>query len=224
MCGRYALHANPEVVALQFGLNAVPDLEPRYNIAPTDKILLVRQDVQAGRVADRYRWGLIPGWAKDASIGSKCFNARGETVAEKPAFKTAFKHWRCLVPASGFYEWKSVDGKKQPYYIRPKGEELFAFAGLTELWHGPDGPVRTVCLITTEPNDLMRGIHDRMPAIIAPDDYRTWLDPLNKYVQKMEDLIRPFDADRMVAYPVSKVVSRAGNEGAALIEPLAEAA
>ena len=152
MCGRYSLHANPDVIALQFGVGLIPDFKARYNITPSTDILIVREDREHGRVADKYRWGLIPGWAKDPSIGNKLANARGETVAEKPSFRSAFKRWRCLVPASGFYEWKTVAGKKHPYYIQPVGEELFGLAGITELWKGPDGPVHTVSLITTAPN------------------------------------------------------------------------
>jgi putative SOS response-associated peptidase YedK len=133
MCGRYALHAHSDVVALQFSVGMVPTFEPRYNIAPSTNILIVREYPAAGRTADLYRWGLIPGWAKDPSIGNKLANARGETVAEKPSFRSAFKRWRCLVPASGFYEWKLIGGKKQPYYIRPKGAELFGLAGISRV-------------------------------------------------------------------------------------------
>jgi len=218
MCGRYALHTNPHVVALQFGLASDPEFKPRYNIAPSTDILIVREDKERGRVADLYRWGLIPGWAKEPSIGNKLANARGETVAEKPSFRSAFKRWRCLVPASGFYEWKLVAGKKQPYYIRPIGEDLFALAGITELWNGPDGPLHTVSLITTEPNDLMREIHDRMPVIVAPAAYGEWLDPANQDVEKLNALLQPYPAKRMQAYSVSKAVSNARNEGAELIE------
>ena len=136
MCGRFALHAHPDVIALQFALSTPPEFKPKYNIAPTSDILIVREDKERGRLADLYRWGLIPGWAKDPAIGNKMANARGETVAEKPSLRAAFKKWRCLVPASGFFEWKAVAGKKQPYYIRPKGDKLFGLAGITELWNG----------------------------------------------------------------------------------------
>src|SRR6266850_1912024 len=162
MCGRYALHAHPEVVALQFGLDAVPRLEPHYNICPGAEVLAVRVDSQRNRVAKPYRWGLIPHWAKDPAIGRKLANARGESLAEKPAFRDAFRQWRCLVPASGYYEWQSVAGRKQPWYMRPSDAELFALAGLTALWHGLQGPVRSVSLITTAPNQLTASIHDRM--------------------------------------------------------------
>ena len=224
MCGRFALHANPHVVALQFGLPVDPGFESRYNIAPSLNILIVKQNAAGQRLSDHYRWGLIPGWAKDPSIGNRLVNARGETIADKPAFRAAFEHWRCLVPASGFYEWKATRSGKQPFYIRPKGDELFGLAGITELWKGPDGPVRSVCLITTEPNELMRPIHDRMPVIIPRDSYGTWLDPTNEDAKQLRGLIASYPAARMEAYPVSKAVSRSGNEGKSLIEPLAEAA
>jgi putative SOS response-associated peptidase YedK len=206
---------------LQFGLPVDPGFESRYNIAPSLNILIVRQNREGQRLGDHYRWGLIPGWAKDPSIGNRLANARGETVADKPAFRAAFEHWRCLVPASGFYEWKTIAGKKQPYYIRPKGAELLGLAGITEQWKGPDGPVRTVCLITTEPNELMRNIHDRMPVIIPRDSYGIWLDPMNEDTTQLKALIASYPAPRMEAYPVSRAVSNARNEGPELVEPFA---
>ncbi len=220
MCGRYALHANPHVVALQFGLGMDPDFKARYNITPGTDILIVREDQDTGRLADLYRWGLIPSWAKDPSIGNKLANARGETVAVKPSFRNAFKRWRCLVPASGFYEWKVVAGKKHPYYIRPAGDELFGLAGITELWKGPDGPIHTVSLITTEPNELMREIYDRMPVIIPADNYRAWLDPGNMNVPDLTHFIRSYPAERMQAYPVSTRVNTPRNDDAELLKCL----
>jgi len=220
MCGRYALHANPHVVALQFGLTTDPEFKPLYNIAPSLQILAVREDKERGRHTDLYRWGLIPSWAKDLSIGNRMANARAETVAEKPSFKSAFKRWRCLVPASGFYEWKAVAGKKLPYYVRPKRDELFGLAGITELWHGREGEVRSVCLITTEPNELMREIHDRMPVILPREDYGAWLDPSNQDPATLSVFLRPFPTAQMEAYPVGRAVSNARNEGKELIEPI----
>jgi putative SOS response-associated peptidase YedK len=181
-------------------------------------VLIVRQNNKGHRLADRYRWGLIPGWAKDPSIGNKLANARGETVADKPAFKSAFRSWRCLVPASGFYEWKTVAGKKQPYYIKPTEDKLFGLAGITALWNELDGPVHSVCLITTAPNVLMAPIHDRMPVIAPPEDYGAWLDPRKHEAQ---EFIVSHPAARMEAYPVSKAVSNARNEGPELIEAIA---
>ena len=212
MCGRYALHSHPEVVALQFNLASAPEIEARYNICPSNDILIVRSHAQRGRVCDQSRWGLVPSWAKDASIGNRLANARGETIADRPAFKAAFRQWRCLVPASGFYEWKTTRSGKQPYYIRPAGDELFGLAGITALWRGQ---LRTVCLITTAANELTRGIHDRMPVIVPVQDYDAWLDPRN---HAAEQFIRPYPAHLMRTHPVGKAVSDAANEGAALIE------
>ncbi|HXM83945.1 MAG TPA: SOS response-associated peptidase [Burkholderiales bacterium] len=212
MCGRYALHSHPEVVALQFKLDSLPEFTPRYNTCPSMDILIVRQDAKRRRW-NHYRWGLVPNWARDPSIGNRLANARGETIAERPAFKAAFRQWRCLVPASGFYEWQTTRSGKQPYYIRPAGDELFALAGITELWNG----LHTVCLITTAPNELMKGIHDRMPVIVPLQAYDAWLDPAN---HNAEQFIRPYPAHLMRAYPVSKAVSNAANEDARLIEPV----
>lgn len=220
MCGRYALHANPDVIALQFGLGMVPDYKARYNIPPSSNILIVREDREQGRVADKYRWGLIPGRAKDASIGNKLANARGGTVAEKPSFRAAFKRWRCLVPASGFYEWKTFAGKKYPYYIQPAGDELFGFAGITELWNGPDGPLHTVSLITTEPNEVMREIHDRMPVIVPVEDYAAWLDPTNVNVDELKEFIRSYPSEQMRAHPVSTRVNVPRNDDEDLLAPV----
>ncbi len=220
MCGRYALHSNPDVIALQFGLGRVASFKPSYNIAPSTNILIVRQDDGLGRVSELYRWGLIPSWAKDPAIGNKLGNARGETVAAKPSFRSAFKRWRCIVPANGFYEWKAVAGRKQPYYIRPTTEPLFALAGITELWQGPGGPLHTVSLITTRPNALMQEIHDRMPVILPAEAYGDWLNPKNQDMVALQNFIRPYPAQQMMAYSVSAQMSNARNDGAELIEPV----
>jgi putative SOS response-associated peptidase YedK len=220
MCGRYSLHTHPEVIALYFKLGLVPEITPRYNITPGTNILIVRQDPAKGRIADLYRWGLIPGWAKDPAIGNKLANARAETVAEKPSFRSAFKRWRCLIPASGFYEWKKLAGRKQPYYVRPVGADLFAFAGLTERWMGPDGPVHSCTIITTDANDSMRDIHDRMPVILAPEDHAAWLDPVNQATEKLKALLKPSPAKTMSAHPVSTRVNTPKNDEPALIEPV----
>ena len=214
MCGRYALHSNPDVVALQFGLDAPPAFSPRYNISPSSEILIVRSELDGKRVAGRYRWGLIPGWAKDPAIGRKLANARGETVAEKPAFREAFRRSRCLVPASGFYEWKLSAGKKRPWYVSQKDAGLFGLAGISERWNGPEGPLHTVCLITTESNQLMSAIHDRMPVILQPGDYGAWLDAGSKNPQIF---IRPYPDARMEAYPVSPRVNTPKNDDPALV-------
>jgi len=224
MCGRYSLHTHPEVIALYFKLGLLPEITPRYNITPGTNVLIVRQDPEKGRIADLYRWGLIPGWAKDPAIGNKLANARAETVAEKPSFRSAFKRGRCLIPASGFYEWKAIAGRKQPYYVRPVGADLFALAGLTERWMGPEGPVHSCTIITTDANERMREIHDRMPVILAPEDHAAWLDPGNQATEKLKALLKPSPARMMAAHSVSTRVNTPKNDEPALIEPLESAA
>ena len=195
MCGRYALHSHPDLVRLQFGLDSVPEFAPRYNVCPGTQVLVVRSAPP--------RAGLLP-WGKIA-------NARGETVAEKPLFAAAFRAFRCLVPARGFYEWKSAAGRKQPYYVFPKETPLFGLAGIVLLWKGE----RSVTLVTAAPNELLRAIHDRMPVIIAPQDYGPWLDPAKRAAAS---LLRPFPAERMQAHAVGPRVNRPEHDDAALIE------
>jgi putative SOS response-associated peptidase YedK len=218
MCGRYALHANPEVVALQFGLDQAPEFKRSYNVCPGTDILVVRRDRDGRRVARAHRWGLIPHWAKDPAIGNKLANARGESLSERPAFRDAFRQWRCLVPASGFYEWQTRAGRKYPWYLRPLDAELFALAGITALWRG----VRSVSLITTDPNELMRPIHDRMPVIVAPEDYAAWLDPAPRDATELMRFVRPYPAERMGAYRVGARVSRPENDDPSLIAEATE--
>jgi putative SOS response-associated peptidase YedK len=210
MCGRYSLHANPEVVALLFGLSEVPAYQPRYNIAPTMPVPIVR----AGGAA-MVKWGLVPRWARDPSMGARMNNARAETVAEKPSFRDAYRSRRCLIPASGFYEWQEVPGSraKQPWYIHPREGELLAFAGLWERWNGPGGPLETCAIVTTGPNEVMAPIHDRMPVIVAPPDYGRWLGGA-------DGLLGPCPAAMIAAYPVSRAVNRAANDSPDLLDPL----
>lgn len=214
MCGRYALHSNPEVIALQFGLDTPPEFKASYNIPPSSEILVVGRNREGRRTAGNFRWGLIPNWAKDPAIGNKLANARGETVADKPAFRKAFRTGRCLVPANGFYEWQTVSGRKNPWYVKPKGDALFGLAGIADRWIGPDGPVQTVSLITTSPNALMATIHDRMPVIIEPADYGAWLD----IGSDPGSLLRSYPDCLMEAYPVSLQVNTPKHDHAKLIE------
>lgn len=165
------------------------------------------------------RWGLVPHWAKDPTIGAKLSNARGETVAEKPSFRDAFRRRRCLVPADGFYEWKTVAGKKQPYFFSMKDGAPFALGGIWESWKGPDDEIlRTCCLITTGPNEVMEPVHDRMPVIVSPVDYATWL---SGDADTVLGLVKPYPSDAMQTWAVDRRVSRSVEEGAGLIEPLA---
>jgi len=192
MCGRYALHSSPEVVALQFGLESLPDFAPRYNIEPITPVLIVKRDG-----AGLARWGLVPRWSRDASIGAKLINARAETLSEKHSFRDAYHRRRCLIPANGFYEWQRQGAFKQPYCIHPADGELFAFAGLWETWRGSD----TCTIVTTEANATLRSIHDRMPVIIAPGHYAGWL-------HGEEGLLRPAPAGAIRCYPMRSEVQK----------------
>ncbi|HEY1598513.1 MAG TPA: SOS response-associated peptidase [Pirellulales bacterium] len=172
MCGRFTLRTPAHAVADAFGLISTPDLQLRFNIAPTQLVAAVRFDPQqGGRQLTRLRWGLIPSWAADPSIGSRMINARADTVATKPAFRSAFKRRRCLVLADGFYEWKKVGSAKQPFFMRLKDDRPFAFAGLAEHWHRDGQTIDSCSIITTESNSLMAEIHDRMPVILPPAEY-----------------------------------------------------
>lgn len=211
MCGRYSLHANPQVIALMFGLSEIPACQPRYNIAPASQVLIVREGGAA-----MVKWGLVPRWAKDPSIGARMNNARAETVAQKPSFRDAYRKRRCLIPASGFYEWKLENGLKQPYYIHPANAELFAFAGLWEAWQGPHlsphPPLQTCAIITTEANEKMAAVHDRIPAILDASDFPRWL-------AGEEGLLRPCLSNVIDIRRVSRAVNNARNDLPGLIEP-----
>ncbi len=198
MCGRYALNATANELIEHFRLLSCPDFSPRFNIAPTSTIPIIRWKPDTGRVGQLVRWGLIPSWSEEPT--AKLNNARAETVHEKRPFKASYQRHRCLIPASGFYEWQTVAGKKQPWYIHPPGEAFFAFAGLLAAWKAPDGQtVVSTCVITTGPNEVMAPIHDRMPVILGPADYDAWLDPANSDPREM---LRPCSEERMGAYPV----------------------
>lgn len=220
MCGRYALYGPSSRYQEYFDTQAWPDFPDRYNVAPTAVVPIIRQSPEGQRVVTPIRWGLIPRWAADPSIGAKLNNARGESVADKPSFRDAFKRRRCLIPASGFYEWKAIERGKQPYFIRYKSGNPMAMAGLWESWRDPEGQiVRTFCVITTGPNELMNEIHDRMPVLIQPKDFARWLSP-ELEGSTLTSLVVPIDAEGMEAWPVSKAVSRAGNDGPELIESI----
>jgi len=221
MCGRYELHTHPAAIALAFGLLERPDARPRYNIAPTQQVPVVRQRADGTREWVEMRWGLVPRWAKDPSIGVKMINARAETIAEKPSFRTAFRHHRCLIPADGFYEWKVTAGGKQPVHVGRKDGAPFGFAGLFERWLAADGAVLDTCtILTTTANDLLRPIHQRMPVIVGPENYARWLDAANLDVA---DLFAPFPSSAMAWHPVSTRVNAVRNDDAALIAPVAPA-
>jgi putative SOS response-associated peptidase YedK len=219
MCGRFVLKAPVAEIKEWFGTaSAPPEAEPRYNVAPTQNVLAVRFNPETReRSLDALRWGLVPIWAKDPSIGNKLINARAETLADKPSFRDAFVKRRCLIPASAFYEWKKPDapkGTKQPYAIGMANGGLFAFAGLWERWKTPEGDILRSCtIITTEANDTLRPIHDRMPVILGPDAYGTWLGEEEASPEALVALMRPFDPARMRAWPVGSRVGAVANQG-----------
>ena len=199
-------------------MKAQVQLPLRYNIAPTQEVAAIRILSEVGtRRLDMLRWGLIPPWAKDPSIGGRMINARRETVATKPSFRSAFKHRRCLVTADGYYEWKKFDGRKQPYYIRMQDERPFAFAGLWETWRGGpadsmETPLVTCTIITTEANELSRPIHHRMPVILEPDHYDMWLDLELDRPEPLQSLLLPYRSEEMVAVAVTTYVNRPSND------------
>ena len=215
MCGRFTMYSSRDELARLFGFDAedAPDLFARYNIAPTQIVAVVLLD-DGQRTLKALRWGLIPSWAKDEKIGNSLINARSETVAEKPAFRAAFKKRRCLIPTSGFYEWVATGAKKkQPLHIRMIDGRPFALAGLWERWSGAEGePVESCTILTTTANELMQPFHDRMPVILAPDAYEAWLDPQTP-VEALQALLRPYPPEGMVAVPVGAYVSNPRNEG-----------
>ncbi len=219
MCGRYALYGSSARLQAQLHLAECPAFDARYNIAPQSNILIVRFKPDVGRVGQLVRWGLIPSWAKDPSIGNKLNNARGETVAEKPAFRNSFARHRCIVPASGFYEWQAVteDGKvsKQPWYIHAtQSDKPLCFAGLLSAWRSSEGStVVSTCIITTGPNEVMAPIHDRMPVIIPDEHIDAWLDPDNRHVGQLQTLLHPCPAEAITAYRVSRAINRGNVEG-----------
>jgi putative SOS response-associated peptidase YedK len=223
MCGRFTLTADPADLQAAFSWVTFPEqnFSPRYNIAPTQPIAVITNSGE--NKLDFFTWGLVPFWAKDPSIGSRMINARAETLAEKPSFKNAFKRRRCLVLADGFYEWQKIPGEKSkiPTYIHMKDSKSFAFAGLWEDWHSPDGSqILSATIITTNPNELMAPIHNRMPVILPPAAYQEWLNPSEADLQKLSLLLQPFDADKMEAYPVSRTVNSPRNDSPDLIKPL----
>jgi putative SOS response-associated peptidase YedK len=226
MCGRFTLTDPDADIAQQFDLPAMPDLEPRYNIAPTQPVVAVRvPEPGAVRELAVFTWGLIPSWAKEPKMGARMINARSETAAEKPSFRAAFKRRRCLVIADGFYEWQKVDGGKQPQFIHMADRRPFGIAGLWEHWEGDEGSVIESCtLLTTEPNDLLRPIHNRMPVILKPEDYDLWLDPEVQQRERLQPLLTAYDGTEMNHYPVSRFVNSPRNDGPDCIEPVPEQA
>lgn len=221
MCGRFVLQQSPHQVAMRFNAaETLGEAQARYNIAPTQPVVAVLTN--GSRHLEELQWGLIPSWAKAPSIGSKMINARAETLLEKPSFNRLVTRRRCVIPASGFYEWKHEGSGKQPMFIHLKDNALFGFAGLWDEWQSPDGsPLRTCTIITTTPNDLMADIHDRMPAILKREDEAAWLDMSIKSAPVILSLLHPYKAAAMEAYPVSRRVNTPTVDDPELVTPVA---
>jgi putative SOS response-associated peptidase YedK len=223
MCGRYRLGRGREAFLKYFGADEDDfDWSPRFNIAPTQQVPTIRQNArEPKRVVSTMRWGLIPFWAKDASIGSKMINGRSETAASKPPFREPFKQRRCLIPADGFYEWKKLANGKQPYCFQLIDEAVFAFAGIWDRWKNSDGRVIESCsILTTTPNAVTADVHDRMPVILAPDVYDLWLDPGFNNPAAISELLTPLDAGLMHKFPVSTRVNVVKNDDPSVSNPL----
>jgi len=214
MCGRFTLTVDPADLQEAFPEFTFPaHVEARYNVAPTQPVLVL-PNAGTNR-ADFFVWGLIPSWAKDPAIGSRLINARAETLAEKPSFRSAYKYRRCLIFADGFFEWPAQPGKpgKLPHYIRLQSDKTFAFAGLWEHWQSSDGSeIKSATIITTSPNELMAPIHDRMPVILHKEAFKRWLDPKPLFSDDLNSLLVPYPAGEMIAYPVSTLVNSPAND------------
>lgn len=223
MCGRFTLHFPIEILAEIFGLAELSGLPYRYNIAPTQSAAVIR-GVGAARRLDSLIWGLVPSWAKDSGIGSRMINARSESVAEKPAFQRAVRFRRCIVPASGFYEWRTEGSRKIPHYIRPVDNAMvMGLAGIWDSWKAPGGAlVETFAILTTSANPLIAPIHDRMPVILPPHRYGLWLDQAMTDPRQLMALYAPYPADMLILHPVSTQVNSPRNDHPGCIEPVPE--
>ncbi len=222
MCGRFTLTATPDRLQEAFPQFHVPQqMLPHFNIAPTQPIAVVPND--GSNAVDFFTWGLIPSWAKDPAIGNRMINARSETLGEKPSFRTPYKRRRCLVLADGFFEWVKIPGQraKQPHYITLLDHEPFAFAGLWEQWHSPDGSeIKSATIITTEPNSKIAALHNRMPVILHKRDYDRWLAPEDRTPAQLQDLLVAYPQDQMRHYPVSTIVNSPANDLPETVVPL----
>ena len=223
MCGRYRLSRRKQLVEEYFDcVSDEPDWAPRYNIAPTQPVPVIRQNPKEPiRKLSLMRWGLIPSWAKDSSIAAQMINARSETAAAKPAFRDPLASRRCLVPADGFYEWRRSGKAKQPYCFEVNAGELFAFAGVWDRWKDPKGQwVKSCSILTTTPNAVTSAVHDRMPVILDRADYDLWLDPGMTNVEAVSAMLKPYDARMMRCYPVSTRVNHVANDDAECSAPV----
>ena len=219
MCGRFTLTADAKAIQKAFDLDNISgELQPRYNIAPSQPVAIITN--QNPNELTYVKWGLVPSWSKDPAIGNKMINARSETAAEKPSFRSAFKRRRCLIPADGFFEWTTRDKKKVPMYIHLEDNAVFGFAGLWEVWQSPDGSeLQTCTILTAEPNDLIRQYHHRMAVILEPDTYDTWLSPDELPTDALMPLMTAYPQEKMRVYEVSTDVNRPINDNPSVIEP-----
>ncbi len=225
MCGRFALTINPNLLARLFNLETVPELEPRYNIAPGQDIAAVIHDKKSNSNQLRMLcWGLVLGWSKDPDIGYKMINARSETVHEKLSFRKAFQSKRCLIPTDGFYEWEKEGRPKKPWVFRMPDAGGFALAGLWEHWEGPERVIESCTILTTAANEIMKPVHDRMPVIIGPENFTRWLDPVESSLEILQTLLRPYPHEKMIAYPVNPIVNKANNNDPLCLLPPPEMA
>ena len=222
MCGRYTLKSPIEVLAKEFGITGpLPEIQPSYNVAPGREVAAAITGGDGGRRLEALKWGLVPSWAKDPGIGYRMINARSETAAEKPSFRKPLKDRRCLILADGFYEWRKMGNGKQPFHIKMEDEKPFAFAGLWERWERDGEEIRSCTILTTEPNDLLRKVHDRMPVILPPEAQATWLDPEIRDPAPLLPLLAPYPSGAMTVYPVSRAVNSPSNDGPGCVEPAA---
>ena len=220
MCGRFTLRTPARDLVEHFELAQLPALLPRYNVAPTQDVMVVRLSPAKEREARLLRWGLVPPWAEDAQVGHRLINARAETVAGKPAFRHAFRQRRCLIAADGFFEWQRQGRKKQPFHFRLRDEGPIGLAGLWECWRSPGGEELQSCaIIVTEANEVVQPVHDRMPVILHPDDYSIWLDPEFEGFAHLQGLLRPYDSAAMIATPVSTLVNSPQNDRPECLQP-----
>jgi len=221
MCGRYRLSRRKQIIEEYFDAPGDDDWAPRYNVAPTQPVPIIRQHPkEPKRVMSLVRWGLIPTWSKDASAAAKLINARSETAHILPAFKDALKFRRCLIPADGFYEWQK-GGTRQPHCFEVRDGQLFAFAGLWERWKDPNGNwIKSCSILTTTPNTLTSKVHDRMPVILEPEKYDIWLDPGMQDTETVKDLLKPYDAALMRSYSISAYVNNVANDDAQCAMPV----
>ena len=222
MCGRFTLTLEAEDVQQELELGPMPpDWVAHYNVAPSQPVAVVTEAVE--RKVERMRWGLIPAWAKDASIGDRLINARSESLAEKPAFRNAYAHRRCLILANGFYEWQKLEGPKPiriPYYFQLEGGRAFAFAGLWEAWKSPEGQeLRSCTIITCQANAIVARVHERMPVIFDREACWKWLDD-NRHIPDLQPLLAPYPADKMTAFPVSRLVNDPAHDSKDLVVPV----